>query len=117
MNTTQTYWYQNLDWSMIWVCVGAVIALILYMKIHQPTYRTEKSYLQPTWKNYAYQFVAALVMLSFVSEVGFPLINNFLNLPIDFENNVLHFLAALSGLGGGYVLEKIIKLFQKSKDV
>jgi hypothetical protein len=112
-NTLEIAWYSNLDWSMIWVCFGAVIALTLYMMIHVPKLDQTKSYLKPTWKNYAYQFVSAFVMLSFVSEVGFKAVNYFLNLDIDVANDVLHFLAALSGLGGGYVFEKIIKLFQK----
>jgi len=112
--TIEKFWYQTLDWSMIWVCLGAVIALILYMMIHVPNYDKTKNYMLPTWKNYAYQIVSAFVMLSFVSEVGFKVVNHFLNLDIEVANDVLHFLAALSGLGGGYVFEKIIKLFQKT---
>ncbi|AGO49249.1 hypothetical protein Phi38:2_gp10 [Cellulophaga phage phi38:2] len=114
-------WYQDLDWSMIWVCLAAVLCLVLFMSMHQnETVESSKSklngtgnYFIPSWKNYAFQILSALVVLSFVSEVGFPVVNSFMNLPIEVADSAVHFLAALSGIGGGFMFVKLIRLFQK----
>lgn len=110
-------WYKQLDWSMIWVCLGAIITLSLFIAMNPNKIDKENKgvskYFVNTWKNHAYNLFAGFVMLSFVAEVGFPFVNSFLNLESDVVDGALHFLAALSGLGGGYVLAKLIRLFQK----
>ena len=119
MEEVERFWYETLDWSMIWVCFAAVITLSLFIALN-PTKsfaavkeNSVMNYFINTWKNHLYNLFAGFVMLSFVIEVGFPVINSFLNLPFEVASGALHFLAALSGLGGGYVLARIIRLFQK----
>lgn len=112
-----TYWYQHLDWSMIWVCLASIITLSLFMALNPNKIQSDtkgvSNYFVNTWKNHAYNLFAGFVMLTFVSEVGFPFVNSWLNLEFDVADGALHFLSAMSGLGGGYVIAKIIKLFQK----
>tara|TARA_R110002126_G_scaffold92507_2_gene219525 strand:+ start:2986 stop:3348 length:363 start_codon:yes stop_codon:yes gene_type:complete len=111
------FWYETLDWSMIWVCLAAIITLSLFIALNPKKIDLEKkgvsNYFVNTWKNHAYNLFAGFVMLSFVSEVGFPFVNYFMNLSIDVADGTLHFLAAISGLGGGYVIAKFIRIFQK----
>ena len=113
----QMVWYKALDWSMIWVCFAAIVTLSLFILNNTKEIETGtkgvSNFFVNTWKNHAYNLFAGFVMLSFVSEVGFPIFNSFIDMPFDVANGTLHFLAALSGLGGGYVIAKIIRLFQK----
>lgn len=117
MKTIELFWYQQLDWSMIWVCLAAIITLSLFIATNPKKIEKDNkgvgNYFVNTWKNHTYNLFSGFVMLSFISEVGFPLINSFLNLDFDVADGALHFLAAMSGLGGGYVIAKIIKAFQK----
>ena len=117
MDEVQEFWYQQLDWSMIWVCLAAIITLSLFIAMNPNKINKEnkgvENYFVNTWKNHAYNLLAGFVMLSFVAEVGFPLVNSWFDLDFDVADGALHFLAAMSGLGGGYVIAKFIKLFQK----
>jgi hypothetical protein len=111
------HWYLTLDWSMIWVCTGGVMALILFMASNpqEKSLSGVGNYFTPTWKNYAYQIVAAFVVLSFIEEVGMPFVESFAGLSVEAENSVAHFLGAISGIGGGFILAKVIRLFQRLK--
>lgn len=125
-------WYLKLDWSMIWACLGAIALVSLAMAMQADRTVSEAkdklagvgNYFVPTWKNYAFQAIAGLVMLSFVAEIGIPVIdfiisklNAVLGTDISFtiesSAEVAHTLAVLSGIGGGFILAKLIKLFQK----
>ena len=108
-------WYKNIDWSMVWVCFGGISLIILAMLTgiaNRSMYGVE-NYFKGTWKNYAYQIIAGLVVLSFISEVGLPFLEYFIQIPVDLSNPLDHFLAFISGIGGGFIVAKTIKLFQK----
>lgn len=114
----EKYWYQNLDWSMIWVCLFSIVALLLYMEVYgqkEVTKGKTGEMLRNKWVQPMYHLVAGFVMLSFVSEIGFDNIKPFLGLSLEAEDNVAHLLASLSGITGGYVIAKIIRFAQKLK--
>ncbi len=111
-------WYMNFDWSMIWVCILGVAAVITLMvldneKARKKTTGSIDNYFIPTWKNYLFHLLAGLLMLTFISEVGIKFLNYYIELPQDLDGGINHFLAALSGIGGGFVIAKIVRLFQK----
>lgn len=116
-NIKETLWYQNFDWSMIWVCIGAVLVLLLYMEVYGQKEVIIGKYgdaiRKRKWLKRVYHLASGLLMLTFVSEIGYGAIKPFINLSIEAEGNLLHFLAAISGLGGGYIIAKIIRLVQK----
>ena len=116
--TVVELWYNQLDWSMIWVCLGAIITLSFFIALNpnkeSQTHGVGKYFIN-TWKNHVYNLFAGFVMLSFVGEVGFPILNYFMELPFEIAEGAIHFLSAISGLGGGYIIAKIIRLFQKLK--
>lgn len=113
----EKHWYQTLDWSMIWVCLFSIIALLLYMEVYGQKEviqgKTGEVLRNNKWVKALYHLVAGFVMLSFVSEIGFDNIKPFLGLSLEAENNVAHLLAFISGISGGYVIAKIIRLAQK----
>lgn len=114
----EKYWYQTLDWSMIWVCLASIIALLLYMEVYgqkEVVQGKTGEVLRNKWVKPLYHLVAGFVMLSFVSEIGYASLKQFLNLDLETEGNVLHLLASLSGLSGGYVVAKMIRFAQKLK--
>ena len=109
-NLKEPIWYNNLDWSMIWVCIIAVVVHILYLEINKNPNKTNISF---TWKNYTFYFLSSVLVLAFISEVGMPLVNQYFSISTDLQGSIDHFLSALSGLGGGYITTGLIKKFQK----
>ena len=109
MEVIEIVWYKNLDWSMIWVCLAAVIVHLLYMDIN-------KKAVNYTWKNYAFYLVSSFLVLAFISEVAGWAITTYTSFSIEVTSGINHFLAALSGLGGGYITTGLIKRFKNSKN-
>lgn len=120
-------WYKDLDWSAIWVCFSSYVALMFFLKGKLPKDPEEaKKYLKgignyyilSKW-NIGFHFLAAFIVLSFASEVGLPvilfLLGNFVELPPEHISTAKHFLACLSGIGGGYILAMIITRLLKIK--
>lgn len=108
-------WYLNFDWSMIWVCALGIVTTIVAMMtgvVSKNIYGVE-NYFKGTWKNYLYQIFAGFLTLSFVSEVGIKFVEYWITIPVDMSSPLNHFLAAISGLGGGFIIAKLIKLLQK----
>ena len=101
-------WYQSFDWSMIWVCLIAVAVHLLYLDMN-------KKAVKYTWKNYAFYLLSSILVLAFISEVAMPIVSQYFTMSMDFEGSINHFLAALSGLGGGYITTGLIKKFQTRK--
>ena len=102
MKLEKLVWYQTLDWSMIWVCLIAVVVHLLYLEIN-------KNAVKYTWKNYLFYVLSAILVLSFISEIAGYMISNYTNISIDLAEGINHVLAAISGLGGGYITTNIIK--------
>ncbi len=108
-------WYQSLDWSMIWVCSLGIATMVVAMAIgvaERNLYGVE-DYFRGTWKNYVYQIFAGFLTLTFISEVGMKFVEYWMTVPVEVSSPLNHFLAALSGLGGGFIVAKIIRMFQK----
>lgn len=100
-------WYLTLDWSMIWVCVGAVIVHMLYLELFK------NPPVKITMKIGLFYLLSSLTVLSFVPEIGTTtltyLIDKFTGLQFEFQGEALHILAFLSGLLGGYLVVLLIK--------
>lgn len=115
--TNELVWYMNFDWSMIWACLAASLLTILFISIQGKKLDQTKgvnSYLKPTWKNHLYHIGAGLVMLTFISEVGLDFVKKYVvDMDVETSNDISHLLAVFSGLAGGFVLAKIIRLIQK----
>lgn len=105
---TEIVWYKNFDWSMIWVCVMAVFVHALYLEVSN-----NNGSLKVTWKHYLFYLLSSLLVLTFISEVGLKFVNYFFTIPVDLIGTVDHLLAALSGLGGSYIVTIIINRFKK----
>ncbi|WP_341216945.1 hypothetical protein [uncultured Wocania sp.] len=101
-------WYYTFDWSMIWVCVAAVLVHILYLEINK-----KPTSAKLTIKHYLFYALSSLVVLAFISEVANWVLSNYTSASIDVKDGVSHFLAALSGLGGGYITSNLINRIQK----
>ncbi|WP_027064591.1 hypothetical protein [Maribacter sp. Hel_I_7] len=111
----EKFWYQELDWSMIWVCTGGILVTIMAIGtgITQKNLYGVDNYFKGTWKNYLYQILSGYLVLSFIVEVGLPFADYFVSIPVDIQTPIDHFLAAISGLGGGFIVAKLIRLLQK----
>ncbi|AXP79191.1 hypothetical protein CJ739_91 [Mariniflexile rhizosphaerae] len=116
--TISKFWYQTLDWSMIWVCLGSVVALLLYMGAYgtkEIVQGKSGEIIRNKWVKPFYHLVSAFVVLAMIKEIGFDSIKSFIGLSLDAEGKTIHTLAVISGLGGGYILSKLIRFFQKLK--
>ena len=101
-------WYLNFDWSMIWTCLLGVIVHILYLlRVRR------NSEMKMKVIDYLFYIFSSFLVLTFVNEVGLPLLKHWVKLPVEIEGNISHFLSALCGLGGAYVATLIIKMFSK----
>lgn len=105
---TEIVWYEHLDWSAIWVCVIAILVHLVYLKINKNK--------EITKYHCFFYALSGVLVLSFINEMGLPTLKYFIELPIELEGSIVHFLAAISGLGGGYVATRIIKMFQKKTE-
>lgn len=118
-NLKEIAWYQTFDWSMIWVCTGAVLVLALYLEIYGSkeviSGKSGDKIRNNRWLKYTYHLTSSILMLTFITEIGYNAIKPLLGISIDAEGDLLHFLSALCGLGGGYVVAKLIRLIQKLK--
>ena len=124
-NLNNDYWYQNLDYSMIWVCAAFSVIVIIGLSINydksvqQAKTTGVKLYLKPTWKNYLFHFLCGLAMLPVFSELGMTVVlyvvETLSGYSLEVSGQGKHVLAALSGLTGGFLVAKGIKLIQKLK--
>jgi len=102
----ETVWYMNLDWSMIWTCILAVVVHILFLEISSKV-KSRK------FVHYAFYALSSLLVLSFISEVAGWVLENYTSFSLDVQSGINHFLAAISGLGGGYIVTFIINRIKK----
>lgn len=126
MNSIEIPWYLNFDGSMIAACIGGILILILYLEKNRGKNINEEklksgitNYFVPTWINYAYHVVSGFVMLSISLEIGVPIFDFIIQKSMTFfgfnteftissAEQIVHLLAALSGIMGGYVFAKLI---------
>ena len=125
-------WYKNLDWSMIWACLAAIICLSLFIALNpekdsavaKSQLKGVGNYFTNTWKNHLFNLFSGFLVMAMVIELAVPVMDwliqkavLLLGFQTDFEirsiDEVAHFLAGISGLGGGFIVAKIIRKFQK----
>lgn len=125
-------WYKNLDWSMIWACLAAIICLSLFIAMN-PTKDIEAAktqfkgvgnYFVNTWKNHAFNLISGFLVMAMVIEIAVPVMDWLIQKAMvvfgfktEFKirsiDEVAHFLAGISGLSGGFLIAKLIRRLQK----
>lgn len=124
----ETHWYQNFDWSMIWTCVGAVLCLMLFFKAYKGQEVIQGQLAETIrgnfWWKVSYHLVSGLILLAIIGEIGVPLFDFLIQkaitmlgfqtkFRIDSSEEIIHTLAFISGLLGGWIVAKIIRFGQK----
>lgn len=100
----ETIWYKNLDWSMIWVCLIAVAVHVIYLK---------RKGVKITIIDVLFYLLSSILVLSFISEIAGWFLSQYTSISVDIQDSINHVLAAISGLGGGYITTSLIKRIQK----
>ncbi len=111
----------SVDWAMVIVCLLGVLTVTMYGLANIPKdpdiskllVQGVGNYFMATWPNFFFHATSSLLLLSFVDQVGLEFVGFFIELPIEDSSSVHLVLSAMCGLGGGWIVAKIIRLFQK----
>lgn len=122
-----TIWYNNLDYSMIWTCIGASLILLLCLKVYGEKQvmkgAAAEKIRQTAYIKWIYHIGSGLLLLTIVDEIGVPVFDFLIqkatalfgfstNFSIESSEDIAHLLALICGLLGGWIIAKIVRYAQ-----
>ena len=119
VHKTDTLVFQDISLAMLIVCLlGVCCTFFMAVAINdkanakQAIWGTGDFFL-PSLKNVGFHLVSALLTLTFIHEVGYAFVKYFIDIPLQIQEGLDLFFSAISGLGGGFIVAKIILLLKK----
>ncbi|MEM8507957.1 MAG: hypothetical protein AAF717_09010 [Bacteroidota bacterium] len=107
--------FQDISLAMLVTCLLAATTTVLLAwasfskkeEIHNAVWGTGRFFV-PNLRNILFHVFASLLLLTFIHEMGYAFVKTFIEVPEGVKNGFDFFLAAFSGLGGGFVIAKLV---------